>query len=112
MNLIEKVQAIDPKFLQPFAEAQKEGNADSLASIFTKIINVMLFISAALAVIYFIYSGILYITSAGNPDNVKKGQTGLIYGSIGIAVIVLSYFVVRAIATYASKELGNAPAPR
>ncbi|MEK9155844.1 MAG: hypothetical protein AAB360_00885 [Patescibacteria group bacterium] len=70
---------------------------DNIAGLITGIVNILLMIASALAVLYLIYSGILYITAAGNPDNAKKGQQGVVNAIIGIAVIVLSYAIVRAV---------------
>jgi hypothetical protein len=67
------------------------------------IINLLYVIAGTSAIIYFIYSGILYITAAGNPDAAKKGQQGLINATIGIIVVALSYFLVTFIADWAVK---------
>jgi hypothetical protein len=44
----------------------------------------------------------LYVTAAGNPDQAKKGQQGLINAVIGIIVIVLAYVILTAIANTAN----------
>ena len=67
--------------------------------------NIIIFISgiaAALAVIYLIYSGILYITAAGNPDAAKKGQQGILNAIIGIVVIAAAYFIATAVSSASS----------
>lgn len=79
----------------------------SAQMLVTNVINAMLLIAGIMAVIYLVYSGITYITAAGNADAVKKGQTGLLYGAIGVAVVVISYFVVRAVSSFATSEFGN-----
>lgn len=106
--IIEKAQAaFDLGFLATIAGRQKEGSADSINKIFGHAIDVVLWVAGALAIIYIIYSGILYITSAGNPDSAKKGQQGLVNGVIGLIVVVLSYYMATAIAEYAGSKLGN-----
>ena len=102
-----KAYAIELNFLEKGFYNQGAGQAGSFEAIITKVISSILVIAAALAIIYFLYSGILYITAAGNADNVKKGQQGLMYGAIGIIIIVISYYAVTAIASYASNNLGN-----
>lgn len=99
--------AYDIDFLKDKATAQQAGKADSIGAIASKVIDTMLLVGGILAVIYFIYSGILYLTAAGNPDAAKKGQQGLLYGAIGIAVIVVSYYAVRAATNASSFLLGN-----
>jgi hypothetical protein len=103
--MIEKAQAasFDLNFLRDTASHK---TSDSLAPLANKIIDSLLFVAGALAVIYIIYSGILYVTSAGNPDSAKKGQQGLINGAIGIVIIVLAYYMANAIAKYAGSNIG------
>jgi hypothetical protein len=100
--IIEKVQAADFNFLQTAfnSASSKSGKAD-LPALVTSIVNIMLFVAGALAIIYLIYSGILYITSAGNPDAAKKGQQGVLNAVIGIVIIVLAFFIARAVVSYA-----------
>jgi hypothetical protein len=71
------------------------GDANSIGGLLDQVISLILMIAGALAVIYLIYSGILYITAAGNPDQAKKGQQGVINAVIGIVIIVAVYFIVR-----------------
>lgn len=66
----------------------------SVTSLITSIITLITTVAAALAVIYLIYSGIIYITAAGNPDNAKKGQQGVINAVIGIIIIIAAYYII------------------
>ncbi len=84
-----------------FANPDKGGTYEGLLGIVNTVIGVVLDVAGIIAIIFTIYSGILYLTTAGNPDNVKKALNGLIYGGIGIAVIVLSRFIVQTVMNYA-----------
>jgi len=100
VNLIDTVRAAtsaDWNFLTP-----KSGSSATWQGLVTGIIGVMLMFAGGLAVIYLIYSGILYITAAGNPDSAKKGQQGIINAIIGIVIIVLAYVILRAVSNLAT----------
>lgn len=100
-NLFERAYAADSINIQGINFV----SGDNITNVKAKVGNVIdniLVVAGVLAIIYFIYSGILFITAAGNPDKVKKGQQGLIYAAIGIAVVVLSYFIVTAVANMAA----------
>lgn len=99
MNLIQKAYAATFDFLQ---NTSNEVNPNANWQDFVgKVINVILSVAGALAIIYLIYSGILYITAAGNPDSAKKGQQGIINAVIGIVIIVAAYFIVGAVVNLA-----------
>jgi len=102
MNIVDKVLAQTTQsnvstgqwnFLNPVASTSSTG----VAGVINNVITIVLWIAGALAVIYLIYSGILYITAAGNPDAAKKGQQGIINAVIGIVIIVLAFVILRAV---------------
>ena len=93
MNLIERVYALTTPDLTP----TNEGSGGTISDFVEKIIPVITGIAGAIAIIYLIYSGILYLNAAGNPDAAKKGQQGIINAIIGIIVIALAYVIVNAV---------------
>jgi cytochrome bd-type quinol oxidase subunit 2 len=77
--------------------AKGEGVPDQLfgdGSIFTNIVNVMLFIIGAICVIMLIFGGIRYTTSAGNSANVLAAKNTIMYALIGLVIAFLAFAVV------------------
>ncbi|MDD3086410.1 MAG: hypothetical protein PHH45_00450 [Patescibacteria group bacterium] len=66
----------------------------SWQAIANTILTWLLALAGLLAVAYLIYSGILYITAAGNPDQAKKGQQGVINAIIGIVIISAVWLII------------------
>jgi len=56
-----------------------------------RIINSALGIVGSLALLMFIYGGFIWLTSAGSADKVTKGKNVLIWATIGLIVIFMSY---------------------
>jgi hypothetical protein len=69
----------------------------SVPDIVHLIINWALYIAAILAVIFIIYGGFLYITSAGDTAQSGKGRTALTNALIGLAIVILSYLIVQIV---------------
>lgn len=69
----------------------------SLRQLVLKIINYFLGFLGLLAVVMVIYGGFLYVSSAGNEENVNKAKKILLYAVIGIVVIIASFALVNAI---------------
>jgi len=103
-SLISTAKAADPApiTIQGIGFA-KGNNILDLNKGIGNIISTIFFIAGTTALIYFVVSGIMYITSGGNPEAAKKGSQGLLYATIGIIVVALSYFLVTAIAAWAAK---------
>ncbi len=58
------------------------------------VVNVLMYIAGALAVIMIVYAGFLYTTSAGDSAKVQKAKNALIYAVVGIAVAILAGVIV------------------
>ncbi len=75
------------------AGGQGQGQDELLNGIKT-IVNVLLFILGAIAVIMIIIGGIRYTTSNGDSSNTKAAKDTILYAVIGLAVAVLAYAIV------------------
>lgn len=63
-------------------------------SIFTTVVNVLLFIIGALSVVMLIWGGIRYTTSAGNSSAVTSAKNTIMYAVIGLIVAFLAFAIV------------------
>lgn len=63
-------------------------------SIFTTIINVLLFIIGAISVVMLIWGGIRYTTSAGNSASVTAAKNTIMYAIIGLVIAFLAFAIV------------------
>jgi len=64
------------------------------SGIITKIINTMLFIAGALAVIMIIFGGLRYVTSGGNSSNVTAAKNTVLYAIVGLIVAFLAFAAI------------------
>ena len=89
----------DPKATCSNPEARKESAACNASTdnpisgtngVIIKIANIVTYIAGAAAVIVMIYSGLKFITAAGDSAKVKNARDTVLYALIGVAVIVLS----------------------
>lgn len=87
--------AIGPNGNPDFTNTSSGDIRSNLATLATYVLNIVLLLSGILAVFFLIYSGIQYITSAGNPDRIKAARGGIINAIIGIIVIVAAYFIIK-----------------
>ncbi len=85
--------ALDPCDIDPASQicADKPKEIDN---VFKTIINVLLFVVGAIAVIVIIVSGIRYATSGGNATNVTAAKNTLLYAVIGLVVAIFAWAIV------------------
>lgn len=59
-----------------------------------KAANWLLYIVIALAVVFIIYAGFLYLTSGGDDEKTKAAKNYIVYAVIGIAIALLARGIV------------------
>lgn len=59
-----------------------------------RVINALLIIAAIAAVVYIIISGVRYFSSQGDEQAVRQAKLALVYGIVGVIIIVLSMVIV------------------
>lgn len=71
-----------------------KANNDLFGGILKEVINVMLYLAGAIAVIMIVVGGIRYITSDGDPGAATKAKSTIIYALVGLVIAVMSYSIV------------------
>lgn len=81
---------------------QKSGGSENntnLTTFIENITNILLFLIGIIAVIVIVISGLRFVTSNGNQDQVTSARNGIIYAVVGIVVAVMAYAIVRFVIT-------------
>ncbi len=71
-----------------------------IAVIAMNVLNFLLGVVGALAVIMLVYGGIKYLTAAGNEDSAEAGKKLVKYAIVGIAVCLAALVIVKQIAVF------------
>lgn len=66
----------------------------SLVDSITGIINGVIAVLGIVAVVVIIMGGISYMTSSGDAAKVKKAKDTILYGVIGLIIVVLAFAIV------------------
>lgn len=62
-----------------------------------KLINGLLSVLGAIAVIVIVIGGIRYVTSDGDPGKIKSAKDVILYAVVGLIIAILSYAIVNFI---------------
>lgn len=75
------------------------GSTNSVQALIGKVITAVMGVIGSIALLMFIYGGITWMTSSGNQEKIKKGQGIIVWATIGLVVIFLSYALTRFVLT-------------
>lgn len=79
---------------QQVADANNTNPITGNGGVLQVAINIIAALAGIVAVIMVIVGGMNFITSNGNPENVKKARTRIISALIGAAVVALSWTIL------------------
>jgi hypothetical protein len=71
------------------------GDVNSPQALIGKVINSVLGVVGSIALLMFVYGGLIWMTSAGSPEKIKNGQDILVWSAIGLVVIFSAYGLTR-----------------
>ena len=69
-------------------------NIVDIVNKFIYVANLFLQVALAIAVIFIIIAGFKWMTAGGEEDKISEARKYLLYGAIGIAIIVLAWTIV------------------
>ncbi len=73
--------------------------AKSIPEAIGKATRIFIGVSGSLALLAFIWGGLLMLTSSGSEERVKKGKQILVMSTIGLIIIFASYALLKTIFT-------------
>lgn len=107
MKLVRKISyglaafiAVAPMAVLAFdapADAAATLPGGTITNIATSIMKWLLIIVGILAIVGFVISGILYLTAAGDEDQIAKAKRAMIYSIIGVIVALLGVVIITAV---------------
>ncbi len=68
--------------------------ADAGTGNFQNVLQIVFAVMAALAVLFIVIAGLRFITAQGNPQEVSKAKSTIIYALIGLLVALLAEAIV------------------
>ena len=74
--------------------ADTGGKSTSAKEVIQSIVNILLFITGAVAVIMIVIGGLKYVTSNGDSSQTKSAKDTILYAVIGVIVAILAYAIV------------------
>lgn len=71
--------------------------ADTFAKLVEDIANIVFMVGFPIAVIFIIYSGLLFVTARGNEEDLKKAKRTFLWAVIGAAILLGAKIIAMAV---------------
>jgi len=77
----------------------KVATLSCIPAIFSNVVSALLAFAGFFALFLFIFAGFRYMNAAGDPKKLEGARNTLIYGIIGLIIVLFSFFVIGIIST-------------
>ena len=85
--------------MEPNAPGGPGAQVGSLQQIIHVVENAMGLIFGAIAVIAFLYAGILFLTAGGAPEKIAAARSAFIWGVAGVVVGIVAFSIIAIVAS-------------
>ncbi len=87
--------------IDPENDKYKKGNytLDDFISLLIGASQIILGLVGSLALLFFIYGGVIFLISGGSSDRITKGKTIIQNAVIGLLIVFLSYAIIQFVMT-------------
>jgi hypothetical protein len=72
-----------------------ESKGNTVIKVIRAAANIMAFVGGVAAVIVIIVSGLTFVTSSGNSEQVANARRRIVYSSVGLVIIAMAWTITR-----------------
>lgn len=73
----------------------------------TNIVQVLTLLAGTLASAFFVWGGVRYITSSGNPETLEGAKKTIMYSAIGLTITLAAFVITNIVTQLAQSAFGN-----
>lgn len=86
----------------------QSSDVEKVKTFIQSIIQVLVTLAGLLAAGFFVWGGVGYITSSGNPEALDRSKKTIVYSAIGLAIVVAAFVLSNIVEELANSAFGGA----
>ena len=87
-----------------FAQA---ADVSKVQNFITSIVQTLVLLAGTLATAFFVWGGVRYITSSGNPETLEGAKKTIIYSAIGLTICLAAFVITNIVTQLAQGSFGS-----
>lgn len=85
----------------------QSADVSKVQSFIKNIIQIMVTLAGLLATAFFVWGGVGYITSSGNPESLERSKKTIMYSGIGLAITLGAFVLSNIVSDIATTAFGK-----
>ncbi len=86
----------------------QSADVSKIQTFIQSIIQILVTLSGLVATGFFVWGGVGYITSSGNPESLDRSKKTILYSSIGLAIVLGAFVISNIVTQVATGAFGTA----
>jgi TRAP-type C4-dicarboxylate transport system permease small subunit len=99
------VSALFLSFVSPVFAA--DGDVAKIETFIRSVIQVLVTLAGLVAAGFFVWGGVGYITSSGNPETLDRSKKTILYSAIGLAIVLGAFVLTNIVSDLATGAFGS-----
>ena len=85
----------------------QSADVSKVQTFIQNVIQVLVTLSGLIAAGFFVWGGVGYITSSGNPEALDKSKKTIIYSAIGLTIVLGAFVISNVVSQLANSAFGG-----
>lgn len=84
-----------------------DGDVSKVETFIENVIQILVTLAALVAAGFFVWGGIGYITSSGNPESLDRAKKTILYSAIGLTIVLGAFVITNIVNQTAGNAFGT-----
>ncbi len=85
----------------------QSADVDKIQNFIKNIITILVTMSGLIAAGFFVWGGVGYITSSGNPESLDRSKRTILYSAVGLAIVLGAFVLSNIVTELATNAFGK-----
>lgn|SRR5258708_2982142 len=85
----------------------QSADVSKVQSFITNVVQTLVILAGSLATAFFVWGGVRYITSSGNPESLENAKRTILYSAIGLTICLTAFVLTKIVTQLAQPAFGN-----
>lgn len=85
----------------------QSADVTKVQNFITSIIQTLVILAGSLASAFFVWGGVRYITSSGNPETLEGAKKTIVYSAVGLTIALAAFVITNIVTQLAQTAFGS-----
>ncbi len=85
----------------------QSGDVVKVQTFIQSVVQVLVTLAGVIASLFFVWGGITYITSSGNPESLDRAKKTILYAAIGLVISIAALVITNVVTDLAQGAFGK-----